>query len=298
MSFRPFAAAMVVASAALTAEPAGASPLQLDVYNPGEKSIFPVTSTLVMGKRDAILVDAQFQRNDAQALVHKIKASGKKLTTIYISHNDPDFYFGLDVLHESFPEAKIVATPRTVAAIKANKDGKVAYWSPILKQNAPKSVIVPEPLSGDALMLEGEKIKILGLDGPSPDRTVLWIPSTQTVLGGVPIVANLHVWVADTQTFQSRQDWLKMMDHLKEMNPKKVIPGHFLPDAHGKMPFGVGAIDFTRIYLRAFEVEAALASDSADLVAAMRKRYPKLAHVDSLELSAKVIKGEMKWPAH
>lgn len=297
MSFCPLAAAVMVASAFFTIS-AVASPLQLDVYNPGEKSIFPVTSTIVMGKHEAILVDAQFQRNDAQALVHKIKASGRKLKTIYISHNDPDYYFGLDVLHAAFPDAEIVATPQTVAAIKANKDGKVAYWGPILKQNAPKEVIVPRPLSGNTLTLEGETIKIIGLDGPSPDRTVLWIPSMQTILGGVPIVANLHVWVADTQTFQSRQDWLKMLEHFKEMHPKKVIPGHFLPDAHGKMPFGVGAIDFTRIYLRAFEVEAALASNSGELIAAMRKRYPKLAHADSLELSAKVIKGEMKWSAH
>ena len=44
------------------------------------------------------------------------------------------------------------------------------------------------------------------------------------------------------------------------------------------------------------DVEAAKAKDSAALVKAMQARYPKLAGVASLELSAKVAKGEMQWP--
>ena len=55
---------------------------------------------------------------------------------------------------------------------------------------------------------------------------------------------------------------------------------------------------FTADYLKTFEREAAKAKDSAALVAAMKQHYPSLGQVSSLELSAKVIKGEMKWPAH
>jgi glyoxylase-like metal-dependent hydrolase (beta-lactamase superfamily II) len=113
------------------------------VYNPGAKSMFPVSSEIVTGQTDAVLIDAQFQRNDAEALVQKIKATGKKLTTVYISHSDPDYYFGLDVIQAAFPDAKIVATPQTVAAIQASKDGKLAHWGPILKDNAPKALVVP-----------------------------------------------------------------------------------------------------------------------------------------------------------
>ena len=42
--------------------------------------------------------------------------------------------------------------------------------------------------------------------------------------------------------------------------------------------------------------QAAKAKDSAALVKAMQARYPKLAGVASLELSAKVAKGEIQWP--
>ena len=44
-----------------------AADLTLDVYNPGESAIFPVSSVLVSGEKDAILVDAQFGKGHPQA---------------------------------------------------------------------------------------------------------------------------------------------------------------------------------------------------------------------------------------
>lgn len=272
-----------------------AQPLALEVHSAAATSMFPVASELITGATDAVLIDAQFQRNDAEALVRKIKASGKKLTTVYISHSDPDYYFGLDVVHAAFPDAKIVATAPTVAAIQASKDGKLAHWGPILKDNAPQSLVVPEVLAGNSLTLEGREIRIVGLDGPTPSRSFAWIPSLKTVVGGIPVSNNIHVWIADTQTAASRREWLKTLDRIDALRPRAVVPGHALPGANGKVSYTTG-VAFTRGYLKAFEAEAARAQDSVAMIAAMKKRYPTLAHASSLELSAKVIKGEMKWP--
>jgi len=205
------AAALAVLISASTAANA-AQPLALEVYNPGLNSMFPVSSELITGKTDAVLIDAQFQHNDAQALVEKIRASGKKLTTIYISHSDPDYYFGLDVLQAAFPDAKIVATAPTVAAIKASMNGKLAYWGPILKANAPHSLVLPAVLDGNSITLEGHKLEVVGLDGPSPARTFVWIPSLKAVVGGVVVFGNMHLWIADTQTTAERRDWLATLD--------------------------------------------------------------------------------------
>lgn len=288
-------ASLATAALSVAGVASATQPLRLEVYNADAKSMFPVASGLITGETDAVLIDAQFQRNDAEALVQKIKASGKKLTTVYISHSDPDYYFGLDVVHAAFPHAKIVATAPTVAAIQASKDGKLAHWGPILKDNAPKALVVPEVLAGDSIALEGRQIRIVGLDGPTPARSFAWIPSLKTVVGGIPVADNLHVWIADTQTVASRKDWLKTLDRIDALHPKAVVPGHALPAASGKVSYSTG-VAFTRGYLKAFETEAARAKDSAALVAAMKKRYPKLGDTSSLELSAKVIKGEMTWP--
>jgi glyoxylase-like metal-dependent hydrolase (beta-lactamase superfamily II) len=292
------AAATVLFAGVTPARAAGpAAPLHIEVYNPGEKSLFPVSSEIVTGKTGAILIDAQFQRNDADALVQRIKAIGKPLKLVYISHSDPDYYFGLDTIRAAFPDVRIVATPQTVDAIRANKDGKLAYWGPILKDNAPRALIVPEPLHGNTVTLDGQTLRIVGLDGPTPDRTVVSIPSAHAVIGGIPVAANIHVWIADTQTPASRANWLKMLDRIAALRPQRVVPGHYLPNPDGSAPDTLASVRFTRDYLKAFEVEAARAPNSAALIAAMKARYPGLADESSLELSAKVIKGEMQWPA-
>jgi hypothetical protein len=61
-------------------------------------------------------------------------------------------------------------------------------------------------------------------------------------------------------------------------------------------PQDLEAVRFTADYIRAFDEETAKARDSTALVAAMKQRYPGLGGESSLELSAKVAKGEMKWP--
>lgn len=267
-----------------------ASPLTMEVYNPGEKSVFPVSSEIVSGEKEVVLIDAQFQGNDAEQLIEKIKATGKTLTTVYISHSDPDFYFGLDKIKAAFPQAKIVATPETIAAINASKDGKLAYWGPILKENAPQSVVVPQPLQGNSFMVDGQKIEV---KGPTSDRTYVWIPALKAVVGGVPVAGNnIHLWLADTQTPQSRADWQQTLESIKALKPKVVVPGHFLPGA----PQTLESVTFTQNYLTTLEKALPKAKDSAQLIAVMKKQYPDLKDESSLELGAKVLKGEMKWP--
>lgn len=300
MRFTSLLSSIAVAAVVLGAAPAFAADknaLDIAVYNPGEKGVFAVSSEIVSGPSEVVLVDAQFSTADAAELVRQIRATGKTLKAVYISHSDPDYYFGLETIRAAFPDVKIVATPQTVAAIRASKDGKLAFWGPILKQNAPKAVVVPDVLGGDTLTVDGKDLKIVGLDGASPDRTFVWIPSNRAVIGGIPVLANEHVWIADTQTPESRANWRKTLDAIAALKPELVVPGHYSLNADGGKPFTLAAVKFTRDYLDAFEAEAAKATNSAALIDAMKKRYPGLAGEDSLSISAKVIKGEMKWPA-
>lgn len=280
----------LLAMAALSANAISAT-LETTLFNPQEKSMFPVSSVLITGPKEAILVDAQFQRNDAQSVVELIKKSGKKLTTIYISHGDPDYYFGLDIITAAYPNAKVVSTANTQAYIKASMEPKKAYWGPILKENAPQTLVVPEVLQGDTLMIDGEKVQVVGIDGHDPKHTFVWIPSTKTMLGGVVVFNNMHVFLADTQTPESRQKWFKTLDNIEKLKPKTVIPGHML----GDKPMTIDAVNFTRKYIKDFEVAAKSSTNSGELIAKVKTNYPTIGGDSILGLSAKVIMGEMKW---
>nr|WP_077927619.1 MBL fold metallo-hydrolase [Wohlfahrtiimonas populi] len=271
---------------------AQANTLNIETYNPKTTSIFPVTSSLITGENEAILVDAQFHKKDAEKLVQLIQDSHKKLTTIYISHSDPDYYFGLETIAKAFPEAKIVATQATLNAIESTKDGKLAYWGPILKEGAPQTVILPNALAEDSLTLEGEIIQIKGLDGKAPERSFLWIPSIKTVMGGVVVSDNIHVWIADTQTTESQDAWLETLDLIQSLQPETVIPGHFVGDS----ALNLDSVRFTEQYLTDFRAASDTTKNSQELIAKMKTLYPNLAEESSLEMSAQVIKGEMAWP--
>ncbi|MCS4251695.1 MULTISPECIES: MBL fold metallo-hydrolase [unclassified Pseudomonas] len=281
---------LATAMAALAfAAHAAAADLTLDAYNPGTSAMMPVSSVLVSGEHDVILVNAQFGNGQAQDLVQKIRASGKHLTTIYVSDGDPDYYFGLDVLTTAFPDAKVLASQPVVDHIKATAEQKLAFWGPKLGADKPAKLVIPQVLQGHTLTLEGQALEVVGLDGPQPDRTFVWIPSIKAVVGGVVVFENTHVWMADTQTAQSHADWLTTLKRIEALKPRTVIPGHYLGTPTVK------SVAFTADYIKAFDIETAKAKDSAALIAAMKKRYPNLADEGSLELGAKVAKGEMKW---
>ncbi|CAM3927248.1 Beta-lactamase [Pseudomonas reidholzensis] len=283
--------ALLLACVTLAGPVMAAEPLRLDVYNPGHAAIFPVSSVIVSGEHEAILVDAQFGKAQAEQVVERLRASDKRLTTIYISHGDPDYYFGLDTLTRAYPEARVVASAATVAHIRKTMEAKLAYWGPQMGADRPQRLLVPEVLEGNRLQLEGQTLEIIGLDGPQPDRSFVWIPSIKAVVGGVVVAEHLHVWMADTQSAQSHADWLATLQRIEQLAPRTVIPGHYLGDSSRSLD----AVRFTADYIRTFDSETEKAKDAAALIAAMQQRYPGLGEESSLELGAKVAKGEMKW---
>ena len=272
----------------LAAAPVFAAPLHLDVYNPQEKGIFPVSSTLVSGPKEAVLFDAQFSVKDGEKLVQMIKESGKTLKTIVITSGDPDFYFGLEPLVTAFPQAEVVASPSIVDHIKATKDAKLAFWGPQMKDGAPTKIIVPQATRATRFTVDGEPLE---LKHTGDYAAYVWIPANKTILGGTGIASGIHVWTADTQTPAIRQGWMTVLNEMQALKPQQVIPGHYL----GPRPEKDAAITFTHNYLQTFEQTLKKQKGSAAVIGTMKAAYPNLADESSLELSAKVNTGEMKW---
>lgn len=272
----------------LAGAPAFAAPLHLDVYNPQDKGIFPVSSTLVSGPKEAVLFDAQFSVKDGEKLVQMIKASGKTLKEIVITSGDPDFYFGLEPLVKAFPQVKVVASPAVVEHIKATKDAKLAFWGPQMKDGAPTKIIVPQATNATRFTVDGEPLE---LKHTGDYAAYVWIPANKAILGGTGVASGIHVWTADTQTPAIRQGWMKVLSEMQSLKPQQVIPGHYL----GERQANDAAVTFTHDYLQTFEQTLAKQKGSAAVIAAMKAAYPGLADESSLELSAKVNTGEMKW---
>ena len=248
---------------------------------------------LLSGPTEALLIDGGFSYPDGRALADTIKASGKKLTTIYISQSDPDYYFSLKPVREAFPDAKVVAASATLEAIKGSVEKKLAVWGPQLKENGPQTladVVLPQPFDGPTLTVDGETVEIVTAEGLA-NRRYLWVPSLQAVFGGVMIFSGVHVWTADTQTKEQRAAWVANLDKIAARKPGIVVPGHMTAD----VATDLSAVEHTKKYLLAFEEELAKAANAAALKAAMEARFPNLGMGVALDIGSKVAKGEMKW---
>jgi glyoxylase-like metal-dependent hydrolase (beta-lactamase superfamily II) len=177
--FKALASTMLAVGGLLLA--AGhAAALEIRTYTALEIG-FMASSHLILGEDEVILVDAQFTRSDTWNVVDLIKASGRRLTTVYVSSPRPERYMGLAVLRNHYPDVRVVAHPATVEAIAAGAEDAVQRWRPIYLDDIPPQPLIPEPLEEDALRLDGKVIEVHRLEDAAPAISVLYIPDEKTL---------------------------------------------------------------------------------------------------------------------
>ena len=256
---------------------------------------FGVTSTIIYGDTDAILVDAQFTLSNAHRLVADLMELKRDLKIIYLTHLHPDHYLGLEVIKSVYPNAEVVAYKKAADDINQAYDFKIDYWgNTILKSNGANIKFDVARLEDEVIYLEGQPINILGiLCGDCVDIAALWIPSTRTLVASDLVFSDCHVWVADMRSPEQVNQWLETLDKLEALEPAVVIPGHSSFPALNLSPSAIG---FTRQYINEFFKQLPAAADAEALKAAMERIYPGLPIKICLEYSARILKDKYVWP--
>lgn len=246
---------------------------------------------MVYGDTEAAVIDAGFTKADALRIAANVLDSGKKLTTIFISQADPDYYFGAETLQKLFPEAKIIATPSVKKVIEKKVAGKVAYWGPKMGKNAPENVVTPDAYEKLSFSVDGHVIEIKGTTGLLAHRPYLWIPSIGAIVGDIAVFGGVHVWTADVQDKAQWNAWLLQLAEMKKLSPQIVVPGHMKKGTK----LDASNLQYTSTYLSTFEQAKKNSADSKGLINKMNASYPDAQFPLSLNIGAKVHKGEMKW---
>lgn len=274
------------------AEPSGESsrPLSVQVLQTSEGSLF-VNSALIMGEREAVLVDPPFTNADAHRVAAMILDSGKTLKYIFVTHDHPDHFFAMQVLASAFPDAQIVAHSTVVADIWRSLPFKVKRWSPMLGENGPAYPSAPKALTSDTIMLEGHELKVLApMQGDHVHSTALWVPEIKALFPGDLVFNKVHLWLGEHRP-ENVVAWSASVARLAFLKPDMVVPGH----AKAGLPNDTSGLTFTSDYLAAWRQFTGQSKSSAELMERIRARFPDTIDVlDDFILpnSAKVAMGE------
>jgi len=188
----------------------------------------PTAATLIYGERDAILVDPLMTQAEGEDLAGWVAASGKNLTTIFVTHGHGDHWFGAAPVLDRFPDAKLVATAAVVEGMKQNLspawlDG---FWRDRFPGQLPGRFVVAEPLEGDTFTLEGEQLVAIDLGHTDTDGTsALHVPSIGLVVAGDVAYDEVHLYLAESVA-GGIDHWLAALDVLEGLHPTAVVTGH------------------------------------------------------------------------
>jgi len=244
----------------------------------------PTTATLISGATEAVLIDALQLREEIKELGDLIERTGKKLTTIYVTHDHPDHYLGIGPLMERFPEAKCVALPGVVASMKETREAQMGQWQLLFGDRTADFGPFPEVLEGDTLSVDGSPIRIIEVkQADIHPSSIVHVPALDLVVAGDSVYNEIHPMLG-LSTPAEWQDWLGTIDLVESLQPKVVVAGHRRPDGDDHAVDAM--IAQTRSYIQDFAAAFETAESVEELVGTMMAKYPNHGNEWTLMFSA------------
>jgi glyoxylase-like metal-dependent hydrolase (beta-lactamase superfamily II) len=242
------------------------------------------SATLIFGDHDAVLADTFLTIEQNERLIEWVKARGRNLTHVYLTHGHGDHIYGIGQLLTAFPGAQAVATAGTIAGarVQASDEYRHGFWGRLFPGQIPEPVI-PAELVGDTIGLEEHELRVI--DAGHTDTmgtTVLWCPDLRLIVAGDVVYSNTHMYLAETTT-TSRQEWIASLARLKDLHPLYVVAGHKRP---GDDDDPVN-IDESIRYLTDFNDAEAQATTARELYEAVLGKHARRANPGSLWGAAK-----------
>lgn len=265
MSLRRILVSSFITLAGVTTLGCGA-PVTLTVKSYTSDPTFAVNSYLVSGSKDAILVDGQFTRGDAEKVVAMVKESGKNLRSIFLTHAHPDHYLGLDVIASAFPGVPILATAEVVADFQAKGPAALASAKANFgAANIAEKLATITAVSQDKLELEGEELRIVKLsDGESASAAALYGSRQKLLVAGDLLYNRAYLWLAECKS----EAWAQNLKGLSSLGGiEQVFPGHGAPLATPAI------VDENLQYLATVVPILQSAASADDAIAQVKQKY-------------------------
>ncbi|MPW28102.1 MBL fold metallo-hydrolase [Agarivorans sp. B2Z047] len=276
---------------------ANESKLSLEVFI-SEPSEINVTSALIKGSSEMMVVSAQGTKSAANRLADQIEKTGLTLKYIFLTHPHLDHSQGASVLTKRFPEAQFIATPE-VAALQRHRielDDDLA--SSRHGDNAAIPSVPAIDYSETSLLIDGFEIEIwkdiigdAGIGNPYEPHVALYIPSLNALLPSDVVYFQGHVMMGGS-TPESRHLWMAQLREWQRLNLDIVVPGHMPKDKKEEWSAD-GALTHTLEYIERYDAALSESNSPKEVINTMISYYPEMGHRSALYLSAYIDFGQM-----
>lgn len=250
----------------------------------GRSTFSPTTATLILGEQEAVLVDTHYLPDDVDALGDAIEASGRRLTTVFITHGHYDHYYGLPRLMERFPHARAVAAAEVAQYIESTVERDAEAFGRFFDELSTPPTQLPEALDSDVIDLEGHELRVIHVgQADITPNTSLHIPDLESVVAGDVIYNGIHQMLALGGPDQW-QAWIASVDKLAALDPRVIVAGHKKPAAADDETKRM--LDETRKYIEDFAHAVKASGSARDIVATMSAKWPDHGNPTTLMASA------------
>lgn len=222
--------------------------IDLRMPNGDEIVSSPISSTLIYGERDAVLVDPPLTNGQIAQVADGVARSGKRLAFVYITHGHPDHWFGTASLLERFGDADSVvyATEGTIRQMRVQLESKEEGFAKSFPEVPRNTPVLAVPVPAEGFRLEGQLLRAVEAGHTdTDDSTVLHVPSIGLVVAGDVVYNGVHQMMLEGGN-GGLQAWLDGIDRIAALNPRHVVAGHKNKD----LPDDPKVLDETRRYLR------------------------------------------------
>jgi glyoxylase-like metal-dependent hydrolase (beta-lactamase superfamily II) len=184
----------------------------------------PITSTLIMGRRDAVLVDPPLTTTQAAEVGDWVAASGRELRQIYVTHGHGDHWFGAIPLLQKFPGA--IGTAELMQA-QNDPHFRADFWDRVFPGQVPAGELEVTPVDECGFELEDVALVPVEVGHTDTDATtMLHVPEVGLLVAGDVVYNRVHLYLTESGGVTGIDEWLAALDTAEALNPATVIAGH------------------------------------------------------------------------
>jgi glyoxylase-like metal-dependent hydrolase (beta-lactamase superfamily II) len=194
----------------------------------------PITSTLITGRHDAVLIDPPLTTTQAVEIGDWIAASGRELRQIYITHGHGDHWFGAIPLLQRFPGITVRATEGTVKLMEAQNDPtfRAEFWDRVFPGQLPTGELDVAVVDERGFELDGVELLPIEVGHTDTDATtMLHVPEMGLLVAGDVVYNGVHLYLTESGGVTGIDEWLAALDVAESLRAATVIAGHKDPRA-------------------------------------------------------------------